>query len=137
MIRISKISYKFYMKMIEVYGFNMKRYMNYEYILFDISRTYYLNYIKVDNLLWNGIDNMEHYNYIINKLLKRIAKKKKLILLENLKEITSTRMGIQIDEIQDILPIGEINYKIYYVLRVSGKGTEEMISRGEEIKNQI
>lgn len=145
MIGISKISYKFYMKMMELYEFNMNPYMNYEYMMLDISRTYSLGYIKVDNLLWHEIDNIEHYNYVIKKLLKRIDKKEKSILLENLKEIISTHMDIQTDEIQDISPIGGMtnkNYKIcirdkYYVLRIPGNGTEEMISRSDEIKNAV
>ncbi|CUO43378.1 phosphotransferase [Clostridium disporicum] len=145
MIGISKISYEFYKKMIDSYEDNMNPYMNYEYMMLDISRTYSLGYAKVDNLLWHEIDNIEHYNYVTNKLLKRIVKKEESALLSNLKEIISSCMNINIDDIKDISPIGGMtnkNYKIcvkdnFYVLRVPGNGTEEMISRSDEIKNAV
>ena len=145
MIGISKISYEFYKKMMDSYEDNMNPYMNYEYMMLDISRTYSLGYAKVDNLLWHEIDNIEHYNYVTNKLLKRIVKKEKSALLSNLKEIILSCMDISIDDIKDISPIGGMtnkNYKIcvkdnFYVLRVPGNGTEEMISRSDEIKNAV
>lgn len=145
MIGISKISYEFYKKMMDSYEDNKNPYMNYEYMMLDISRTYSLGYVKVDNLLWHEIDNIEHYNYVTNKLLKRIVKKEESALLSNLKEIISSCMDININDIKDISPIGGMtnkNYKIFvkdnfYVLRVPGNGTEEMISRSDEIKNAV
>lgn len=145
MIGISKISFEFFKKMIQAYKFNKNPYMNYEYMMLDISRTYSLGYIKVDNLLWHEIDNKKHYEYVTNILLKRIEKKENSIYLENLKDIICNLMDISADRINKIYPIGGMtnnNYKIeidnkYYVLRVPGKGTEDMISREDEIKNAI
>lgn len=143
MIGVSKISFEFFEKMMQAYEFNKNPYMNYEYMMLDISRTYSLGYVKVDNLLWHEIDNEEHYEYVSKILLKRIEKKEKSIHLEDLKEIICNSMDVSIDRINNISPIGGMtnkNYKIeidneYYVLRVPGKGTEEMISRTDEIKN--
>lgn len=145
MIGISKVSYEFYNKMLESYKDNHNPYMNYEYMMLDISRTYSLGYVKIDNLLWHEIDNNKHYGYVINKLLKRIDKKEKSALLKNLKEIICECMGIQESEINKIYPIGGMtnkNFKVCindksYVLRVPGNGTEEMISRQDEIKNAV
>lgn len=145
MIGISKISYDFYNKMLESYKYNKNPYMNYEYMMLDISRTYSLGYVKIDNLLWHEIDNEEHYDYVIQKLLNRIDKKEKSVLLENLKEIICNCINIQSNEISSITPIGGMtnkNFKIkvkgkFYVLRVPGNGTSEMISREDEIKNAV
>lgn len=145
MIGISKVSYEFYNKMLESYKYNQNPYMNYEYMMLDISRTYSLGYVKIDNLLWHEIDNNEHYQYVISKLLKRIDKKEKSALLKNLKETICECMGIQESEINKISPIGGMtnkNFKVCindksYVLRVPGNGTEEMISRQDEIKNAV
>lgn len=145
MIGISKVSYEFYNKMLESYKDNHNPYMNYEYMMLDISRTYSLGYVKIDNLLWHEIDNNKHYGYVINKLLKRIDKKEKSALLKNLKEIICECMGIQESEINKIYPMGGMtnkNFKVCindksYVLRVPGNGTEEMISRQDEIKNAV
>ena len=119
--------------------------MNYEYMMLDISRTYSLGYLKIDNLLWHEIDNKEHYDYVINKLLKRIDKKEKSALLKNLKETICECMNIHESEINNISPIGGMtnkNYKVcisdkVYVLRIPGNGTGEMISREDEIKNAV
>lgn len=145
MIGISKISYDFYNKMLDLYKYNQNPYMNYEYMMLDVSRTYSLGYVKIDNLLWHEIDNEEHYNYVINKLLKKIDKKEKSVLLKNLKEIICKCMNIQPNEIHSITPIGGMtnnNFKVsvkdkFYVLRVPGNGTGEMISRQDEIKNAV
>lgn len=145
MIGISKISYDFYNKMLESYKYNQNPYMNYEYMMLDISKTYSLGYVKIDNLLWHEIDNEEHYNYVINKLLKRIDKKEKSVLLENLKEIICNCMNIESSEINSITPIGGMtnkNFKVavkdkFYVLRIPGNGTDEMISRQDEIRNAV
>ena len=145
MIGVSKVSYDFYRKMLEAYKENKNPYMNYEYMMLDISRQYSLNYVKVDNLLWHEIDNIEHYNYVVNKLLKKIDNKEKSIYLQNLKEIVSECMDISVSDIQEITPIGGMtnkNFKVCvnneeFVLRVPGNGTEEMISRQDEIKNAV
>ena len=145
MIGVSKISYEFYMKMLELYKDNHNPYMNYEYMMLDISRTYSLNYLKIDNLLWHEIDNKQHYEYVKNKLLKRIDKKEKSALVKNLKKIICECMNIKENEINKIFPIGGMtnkNYKVCindkaYVLRIPGNGTEDMISRKEEIRNAV
>lgn len=145
MIGISKISYDFYNKMLEAYKYNKNPYMNYEYMILDISKTYSVGYVKIDNLLWHEIDNKEHYTYVINKLLRRIDKKEKSALLENLKEIICNCINIQSSEINSIIPIGGMtnkNFKVtmkdkFYVLRVPGNGTDKMISRKDEIRNAV
>lgn len=145
MIGISKISYEFYNKMLKLYENNKNPYMNYEYMMLDVSRTYSLGYVKIDNLLWHEIDTLKHYNYITEKLLSRINKKEESILLENLQSIVCECMKVEGNRIKSISPIGGMtnkNYKVqiddeFYVLRVPGNGTEEMISRSDEIKNAV
>ena len=145
MIGISKISYEFYSKMMELYRENKNPYMNYEYMMLDVSKIYSLGYIKLDNLLWHEIDTLDHYNYVTSKLLDKIKKKEKSILVENLQAIVCECMNIEENRIRDISPIGGMtnkNYKLQiddklYVLRVPGNGTEEMISREDEIKNAV
>lgn len=145
MIGISKISYEFYNKMMELYRENKNPYMNYEYMMLDVSKIYSLGYIKLDNLLWHEIDNLEHYKYVTSKLLRKIEKKEKSILLKNLSSIVCECMDIDVSRIKNISPIGGMtnkNYKLQvddslYVLRVPGNGTEEMISREDEIKNAV
>lgn len=142
MIGISKISYEFYIKMLEAYKNNKNPYMNYEYMMLDISKQYSLGYVKIDNLLWHEIDTLEHHKFVEKKLLLKILKKEESIKLYNLRGIVCDIMKVDDSKITDIAPIGGMtnkNYKVSigeeaYVLRVPGNGTEEMISRADEIK---
>ncbi|MFR2840744.1 MAG: phosphotransferase [Zhenhengia sp.] len=143
MIGVSKLSYAFFRKMLEAYAFNQNPYMNYEYMMLDISRQYTLNYLKIDSLLWHEIDTPQHLEYVIHKLLPKIIKKETSLKLQNLRPIICEVLKVSDDQIQNIAPIGGMtnkNYKItinneHFVLRVPGNGTEEMISRHNEMKN--
>lgn len=145
MIGISKVSYEFYIKMIDAYKYNKNPYMNYEYMMIDISKQYSLGYVKIDNLLWHEIDTVEHHRFVKEKLLSKILRKEESIKLYNLKEIVCNVMNVEDSSIKDISPIGGMtnkNYKVLineeaYVLRVPGNGTEEMISRVDEIKTAV
>ena len=142
MIGVSKLSYELYVKMLETFKDNKNPYMNYEYMILDISRKYSLGYVKIDNLLWHEIDTLEHLEFVKTKLLKRIVKKEESSKLSNLSQIVSEVMNVSLEEIDSIEPIGGMtnkNYKVVigdeaFVLRVPGNGTEDMISRKEEIK---
>lgn len=142
MIGVSKLSYELYIKMLEAFKNNKNPYMNYEYMILDISRKYSLGYVKIDNLLWHEIDTVDHLEFVKTKLLKRIVKKEESSKLSNLSQIVSEVMNVSLEEINSIEPIGGMtnkNYKVVigdesFVLRVPGNGTEDMISRKEEIK---
>lgn len=143
MIGISKLSYKYFTKMMELYEDNQNPYLNYEYLMLDVSQIYFLGYKKMDNLLWHEVDDVRHLDLIQTKLMKRIHKKEKILHLESLKELISECLNIDVKRVRDIVTIGGMtnkNYKVIiddkkYVLRVPGNGTEKMISRIDEIKN--
>ncbi|MCI9443092.1 MAG: phosphotransferase [Ruminococcus sp.] len=143
MIGVSKISYEYFLKMMEFYQENKNPYLNYEYLMLDVAHIYGLGYNKLDNLLWHEIDNLQHLDFVKKHLLKRIEKKEKMLNHKCLKELVSQCLCINIDQIKQITVLGGMtnkNYKITiddknYVLRVAGNGTEKMISRKDEIKN--
>ncbi|MBS5799848.1 MAG: phosphotransferase [Clostridiales bacterium] len=145
MIGVSKLSYAFFRKMLEAYAFNQNPYMNYEYMMLDISRQYTLNYLKIDSLLWHEIDTPKHLEYVTHKLLPKIIKKETSLKLQNLRPIICEVLKVADEQIQNIAPIGGMtnkNYKItingeHFVLRVPGNGTEEMISRNNEMQNAL
>lgn len=145
MIGVSKISNAFFRKMLEAYEFNQNPHMNYEYMMLDISRQYDLGYLKIDSLLWHEIDTSKHLDYVTQKLMPKIIKKETLLKLQNLRPIICEVLKISEEEIQNITPIGGMtnkNYKVtinneHFVLRVPGNGTEEMISRSNEMKNAL
>lgn len=143
MIGVSKVSYTFFKKMIESYKSNQNPYMNYEYMMLDISRQYTLNFLKIDGLLWHEIDTPKHLQYVSQKLMSKILRKETSLKLQNLRLIICEVLNVSDEQIQNITPIGGMtnkNYKVsinkeHFVLRIPGNGTEEMISRTNEMQN--
>ena len=101
-------------------------------MMLDISKTYSLGYVKIDNLLWHEIDNEEHYNYVINKLLKRIDKKEKSVLLENLKEIICNCMNIESSEINSIYEFIDGQKSVYSIDMEQAKILKEIVNKEME-----
>ena len=54
MIGLSKISYPFYQKMLELYQQNTNPWLNYEYMMLDVAQEYRLGYVKLDDYVWGG-----------------------------------------------------------------------------------
>lgn len=143
MIGVTKISFKLFNMMLKEYENNINPYLNYEYMLLDMARDYKINCLKIDDLLWGEIDNEKQYEYIKSYLYPRIKRKDLEFEKESIKEIVSEVLDIDKSYINDVIPAGGMtnkNYKIVinnnsYILRVPGLGTEEMISRHNEMGN--
>ncbi|MDV4150004.1 winged helix-turn-helix transcriptional regulator [Clostridium sp. AL.422] len=143
MIGISKISRKLYNMMINEFKNNINPYLNYEYMLLDISRDYKVSCLKIDDLIWGEIDNIKQYNYTKDYLYKRIKRKDHELEVGYIKSIISEYIVLSGDESIDVIPAGGMtnnNYKVTidkeeYILRVPGAGTENMISRKNEMIN--
>jgi len=78
MIGICKISIDIYKKMLEEFKNNSNPYLNYEYMLFDIARTYNIGYVKIEDLIWSEIDTKWHYKNLINYIFPMIVKKENM-----------------------------------------------------------
>ncbi|WP_297637038.1 phosphotransferase [uncultured Clostridium sp.] len=143
MIGISKISYKLFKMMVNEYKKNINPYLNYEYMLLDVSRNYMVNCIKIDDLAWGEVDNREQYeklkNYIYPKIRRKEIKFKKEYIGNLLRECLDLNECI----VSDVVRIGGMtnkNYKVSFneetvILRMPGIGTEKMINRKSEIRN--
>ncbi|MGL4873705.1 MAG: LPS biosynthesis choline kinase, partial [Clostridium sp.] len=143
MIGISKVSNKLFKMMISEYRENINPYLNYEYMLLDVSRNYIVNCIKIDDLAWGEVDNREQYeklkNYIYPKIRRKEIKFKKDYIGNLLRECLDLSECI----VSDVVRIGGMtnkNYKVSFndevvILRMPGIGTEKMINRKSEIRN--
>ena len=143
MIGISKISLKLYNMMLNEFKNNINAYLNYEYMLLDIARDYKVSCLKIDDLLWGEVDNLKQYNYIKDYLFTRIKRKEHELKMKNIKSMLGKYFDLNGSESIDIVPAGGMtnnNYKVTidneeYILRVPGAGTENMISRKNEMIN--
>lgn len=140
MIGISKISIDIFVKMLEEFKDNTNPYINYEYTLLDVGRSYNIGCVKIDDLVWSEIDNLEHYEKINNYIFPKLKRKEMEIKTQNIRSYIVEALKVSEGEIGDIVPSGGMtnkNYKVSiknknYVLRIPGAGTEEMISRADE-----
>ena len=140
MIGISKISYEVFAMMLEEFKRNVNPYLNYEYLLMDIGRDYDIGYIKIDDLIWAEIDNMKHYESVINHIFPNMKRKELSIRIENIKGSISEVLMVKKQYITNIEHMGGMtnnNYKFTmngenFVLRLAGAGTSEMIIRKNE-----
>ncbi|MEG1410450.1 MAG: phosphocholine cytidylyltransferase/choline kinase family protein [Terrisporobacter sp.] len=143
MIGISKISYEVFSKMLEEFQYNKNPYLNYEYALMDIGREYKIGYIKIDDLVWSEIDTMKHHEKVVNTIYSKLLRKEQEIKISNIKAKLVEILDIEEDDISEIALAGGMtnkNYKVniqgeYYILRMPGNGTSQMISRGNEKYN--
>lgn len=79
MIGITKVSIDIYNKILEEYKHNENQYLNYEYLVLDMARTYNIGYVKIDDLIWSEIDTKWHYNNLINYIYPKLEKKEKML----------------------------------------------------------
>lgn len=143
MVGISKISYEVFQKMLEEFSYNKNPYINYEYILLDVSRYYKIGYEKVDDLIWFEIDNISHYKNVINYIYPTLKRRELEMKINLLRQYIIDALNINESSITEIVPCGGMtnkNYKVtidgkLYILRVPGAGTEEMIDRNIEKEN--
>jgi len=141
MVGISKISYEVFMNMLATFRHNQNPYVNYEYLLLDAARLYDVGYAKLPDVVWAEIDTPKQYEVVKNKIYPRLVKKEAEFKERQIKKYVSEALSISKDEITDIQPFGGMtntNFKVSvgkseYVLRIPGSGTEDMISRRDEM----
>lgn len=143
MIGISKISKEFFKLMLEEFSMNMNPYVNYEYIILDISREHRVGVEKIIDLVWGEIDNKNQYEMLIKNIMPRLRRKEISTRIEEVKNVLINNLDIKREEISLVYPIGGMtnnNYKARvkekeYVIRIPGAGTNEMIDRKSEAIN--
>ncbi|MGH1012824.1 LPS biosynthesis choline kinase [Bacillus toyonensis] len=143
MIGISKLSYDVFLNMLELFNHNQNPYVNYEYLLLDVARTYDIGHIKLQNIVWAEIDTKQQYEAVRNKIYPRLLRKEAEFKEKQIKGHVMEALNISEDAITNIQPFGGMtntNFKVSvgdseYVLRIPGSGTEEMISRHDEMVN--
>lgn len=143
MIGVSKISHDVFMEMLDLFKENKNPYVNYEYLLLDVSRKINVGYLKISELIWSEIDNQNHYFKVVDKFYPMLRRKEQEFRELELKESISNALNIDVDLITEVKPFGGMtnkNYKVTineeeFVVRVSGNGTEDMINRIEEKLN--
>ena len=145
LIGVLKLSLPVFRKMLERYKHCTNPYMNYEYLLMDVTEALERPVIRFKNLIWGDVDTQEDFNRLKYNIYRRLCRKENPFDRENLMHHLSTIFPDEDISSAEIIQIGGMsnkNFKIIlhgkeYVLRVPGNGSEGMIDRSNEEFNAL
>ncbi|MGL5117737.1 MAG: phosphotransferase [Plesiomonas shigelloides] len=135
MLGISKLSYDYFKKIIELDVKNT--YYSYEYSIGEVAKNQRLKTLKINGLVWGEVDNKEQYNKILKEIYPKIKRNEESEKIQEIKNILTTILDIKIIDIDEIEVLGGMTNKNYlitinnkkYVLRIAGAGTTSIINR--------
>lgn len=139
-IGLSKISIDAYKKMLEDFASNKNPYLNYEYVLLNITNLFNIGYAKIDDLVWSEIDTVDHYRNLRFTVFPKLKRKEQEIRKQYVKKLLSETLDVDPVNITRIERLGGLtnkNYKVSirnkdFVVRIPGNGTEKFIDRANE-----
>ena len=145
MIGVTRISLPTYKKLLEAWEKSSNPYLNYEYLLMDVTDVLDRPYIHFTNVIWGDVDCEEDFHRLQNVTYRALRRKEDPFDRENLQShLRAIFPGEDISS-ADITQIGGMSNKNFrvnfkgksYVLRVPGNGSEGMVERANEEYNAI
>ncbi|PEN20407.1 LPS biosynthesis choline kinase, partial [Bacillus wiedmannii] len=88
--------------MLELFNHNQNPYVNYEYLLLDVARTYDIGHIKLQNIVWAEIDTKQQYEVVRNKIYPRLLRKEAEFKEKQIKGHVMEALNIPEDAITNI-----------------------------------
>ena len=145
MMGISRISYETFRKMLQVWDDSQNPYLNYEYVLMDVTDPLDRPYVRFKNVIWGDVDCGEDFKKLKNVIYRSLQRKENPFDRENLfHHLEAVFPGKDVAS-ADIVQIGGMsnkNFKVTlegksYVLRVPGNGSDGMVERSNEEFNAL
>lgn len=145
MIGVTRISLQTYTRILEAWHNSSNPYLNYEYLLMDVTDPIDRPVIFFKNLIWGDVDSMEDFKRLSNSLYRVLQRKENPYDEENLrgylKEIFKDK-DVASAHISQIGGMSNKNFLVdlddnRYVLRVPGNGSEGMVDRANEEFNAL
>lgn len=145
MIGVTRISYETYKNLLNAWEHSTNPYLNYEYLLMDVTDSLDRPYIKFSNLIWGDVDSQNDFNKLKNELYRALHRREDPYDDENLLYHLQTifpNENVSNAEISRIGGMSNKNFKICfnnkrYVLRIPGNGSEGMVERSNEEYNAL
>lgn len=143
MMGITRISYNTYQKILLAWEDSSNLYLNYEYLLMDVTEALDRPFIRFRNTIWGDVDCLEDFNKLQNILYRVLCRRENPFDEENLRNHLHTIFpdkDISKAVINQIGGMSNKNFKVdlegkSYVLRIPGNGTEGMVERVNEAFN--
>lgn len=145
MMGITRISLDTFKKLIYAWEHSSNPYLNYEYLLMDVTEALDRPYIRFKNVIWGDVDCEEDFKKLQNSLYRSLKRKEDPFDEENLRCHLQTIFPDKDISSAEIIQIGGMSNKNFrvnfdnqsYVLRVPGNGSEGMVERTNEEFNAI
>ena len=145
LLGLSRISKSTFNRLMEAWEASSNSYLNYEYLLMDVTDAIDRPVLKFQNLIWGEVDNEKDFRRLQNDTYPRLRRKEDPFDKENLmKYLSDIFPGEDVSQ-AEIIQIGgmsnknfRVNYKgRSYVLRVPGNASDGMVERSNEEYNAI
>lgn len=145
MIGVSRISIDTYHKLVTAWENATNPYLNYEYLLMDVTEALDRPVLMFKNLIWGDVDCKEDFKRLQNDIYPRLRKKEDPYDHENLMmHLRSIFLNEDVSK-AEIIQIGGMSNKNFrvdfkgksYVLRVPGNGSDGMVERVNEEFNAL
>lgn len=145
MMGVTRISLDTYHKLLSAWANSTNPYLNYEYLLMDVTEPLDRPCIYFKNVIWGDVDCQEDFKYLQNHIYRALCRKENPFDEENLRHHLSVIFPDKDVAVAEIIRIGGMSNKNYrvnfgeksYVLRVPGNGSDGMVERVNEEYNAI
>lgn len=145
MIGASRISIDTYHRLIAAWENASNPYLNYEYLLMDVTEALDRPVLMFKNLIWGDVDCKEDFKKLQNDIYPRLRKKEDPYDHENLMMHLRNIFPNEDVSTAEIIQIGGMSNKNFrvnfngksYVLRVPGNGADGMVERVNEEFNAM
>lgn len=140
LIGVSRISLETFRRMLQLWKESSNPFLNYEYLLMDVTQPLERPCLKMKNLIWGDVDCKGDFVRLSNSIYRALRRKENPFdcenLMQHLREIFPGKdlSGMKIEQIGGM---SNKNFKVTigdekYVLRVPGNGSEGMVERVNE-----
>lgn len=145
LLGVSRISLETYGKMLALWRKSTNTYLNYEYVLMDVTTPLDRPFVFFKNLIWGDVDCPEDFKRLKNVTSRMLRRKEDPFDKENLFAYLAAVFPDQDVSEAEIIQIGGMSNKNFrvnfqgksYVLRVPGPGSEGMVERANEAFNAM
>lgn len=145
MIGVTRICHDTYLRLMDAWNQASNPYLNYEYLLMDVTDPLDRPCILFRNVIWGDVDCQEDFHKLRNTTFRSLRRKENPFDIENLRHHLDEIFPDSDTRQAEIIQIGGMSNKNFmvtfdghsYVLRVPGNGSEGMVERSNEEYNAL
>ena len=145
LLGISRITYQTYQAMLSEWNRSSNSFLNYEYVLMDVTTPIDRPFLFFKNLIWGDVDCLDDFKRLKEITYRKLCRKEDPFDKDNLQQYLADIFPEKDITEADFFQIGGMSNKNYrvnfegksYVLRVPGPGSEGLLERSNEEFNAM